>query len=409
MQTTGWQQSIALLRSRRFGTFFFSSLLSNIGTWAQSVAQPWLLLSLGASPFLLGLDAFAMGAPIFALTLIGGLLADTRDRRRVIAGFQSLQMLCPILIIVLWEAHRLRPETIILLSLVVGITDALSMPSFQSIAPSIVQPDEVPTAIALNAVQFNLARIVGPAIAGVLMARVGAAGAFGVSALSYLPFILVALWILPSAGVRRAPAERLHWRRLTNTLRDITRQPRLRGALLTTLVTSVLLSPIVTFSPVLVKQVFHGTVSDFGTALTAFGIGGLAGAVGLAAVEARHDRQRISLVGAVLLAISVVVSALNTVAALAPIGFACAGVAMTVSHSAANTLLQSETPAPARGQSVALFMLCARGGGACGSLLSGWAVADWGVRSTLVANGLLALLAVVALQWTGRASAARLR
>jgi len=409
MQTTGWQQSIALLRSRRFGTFFFSSLLSNIGTWAQSVAQPWLLLSLGASPFLLGLDAFAMGAPIFALTLIGGLLADTRDRRRVIAGFQSLQMLCPILIIVLWEAHRLRPEMIILLSLVVGITDALSMPSFQSIAPSIVQPDEVPTAIALNAVQFNLARIVGPAIAGVLMARVGAAGAFGVSALSYLPFILVALWILPSAVVRRAPAERLHWRRLTNTLRDITRQPRLRGALLTTLVTSVLLSPIVTFSPVLVKQVFHGTVSDFGTALTAFGIGGLAGAVGLAAVEARHDRQRISLVGATLLAISVVVSALNPVAALAPVGFACAGVAMTVSHSAANTLLQSETPAPARGQSVALFMLCARGGGACGSLLSGWAVADWGVRSTLVANGLLALLAVVALQWTGRASATRLR
>jgi len=169
------------------------------------------------------------------------------------------------------------------------------------------------------------------------------------------------------------------------------------------------LSPIVTFSPVLVKQVFHGTVSDFGTALTAFGIGGLAGAVGLAAVEARHDRQRISLVGATLLAISVVVSALNPVAALAPVGFACAGVAMTVSHSAANTLLQSETPAPARGQSVALFMLCARGGGACGSLLSGWAVADWGVRSTLVANGLLALLAVVALQWTGRASATRLR
>src|SRR5450631_683224 len=89
------RQSLALLATRRFGTFWFASLLSSIGTWAQQVAEPWLLLTLGASPFLIGLDSFAMNAPVWLLTVAGGLLADRSDRRRVIAFFQSIQMLCP--------------------------------------------------------------------------------------------------------------------------------------------------------------------------------------------------------------------------------------------------------------------------------------------------------------------------
>lgn len=129
-------ESLRLLRTRRFGTFWFASLLSNIGTWAQQVAQPWLLLGLGASPFLLGLDAFALAAPVFLLTLVGGALADASDRRKTILKFQALQMLCPVLIVFLVLAHAVQPWMIIGLSLVVGITDGLSMPSFQSIVPS---------------------------------------------------------------------------------------------------------------------------------------------------------------------------------------------------------------------------------------------------------------------------------
>ena len=92
---TAFRESLDLLRTRRFGTFCFASLLSNIGTWAQQVAEPWLLLSLGASSFVIGLDAFVIAAPVWILTLIGGVLADRSDRRRVIATFQSIQMLCP--------------------------------------------------------------------------------------------------------------------------------------------------------------------------------------------------------------------------------------------------------------------------------------------------------------------------
>ena len=197
MPSTAFQKSLALLTSRRFGTFWVASLLANIGTWAQQVSQPWLMLSLGASPLMLGLDAFALSAPTLLLTLVGGELADRADRRRTIALFQSIQMLCPLLLVAGVLGGWIQPWEVVLLSLVVGVTDALSMPSFQSIVPSIVQHEQIPAGIALNASQFNLSRILGPAVAGLLMASAGMAGAFAVSAASYLPFIGVALWVLP--------------------------------------------------------------------------------------------------------------------------------------------------------------------------------------------------------------------
>ena len=138
-----FRDSLSLLATRRFGTFWFASLLSSIGTWTQQVAEPWLLLTLGASSFLIGLDSFAMNAPLWALILAGGMLADRYDRRRVIALFQGIQMLCPVAIVALLASGQIRPWMIIVLSVVVGITDALSMPSFQSIVPSIVARDQI--------------------------------------------------------------------------------------------------------------------------------------------------------------------------------------------------------------------------------------------------------------------------
>jgi len=155
--------SFALLRTRVFGTFWFAMLLSNIGFWAQEVAEPWLLLTLGASAFLIGLDAFVGDAPALLLTLVGGVLADHFDRRRIIAVFQSIEMLCPIALVVLLLTGSLQAWMVIGLSLVVGITDALSMPSYQSIVPSIVKRRQLATGIALSSTQYNLSRILGPA------------------------------------------------------------------------------------------------------------------------------------------------------------------------------------------------------------------------------------------------------
>ena len=181
------RESLGLLFTRRFGTFWFSSLLSSIGTWAQQVAEPWLLLTLGASSFVIGLDSFAMNAPVLLLTLAGGFLADHYDRRRVIGLFQSIQMLCPTAIVALLIMGGIRPWMIVVLSVIVGVTDALSMPSFQSIVPSIVAREDISEGLTLNSAQFNLARILGPSIAGVLMSSAGAMACFVVSAASSCP------------------------------------------------------------------------------------------------------------------------------------------------------------------------------------------------------------------------------
>jgi MFS family permease len=392
MTSSAFAQSLRLLRTRRFGTFWFASLLSNIGTWAQQVAQPWLLLSLGASPFLLGLDSFALSAPVFLMTLVGGALADSTDRRRTIVSFQSVQMMCPILIVVLLLFGAVQPWMVILLSLVVGFTDGLSMPSFQSIVPSIVEKAQIPTGIALNSTQFNLSRIAGPAIAGVLMAGIGAVGAFAVSAASYLPFILVVLWILPRRPLRSEQGEGFDRHRLRANVRAVLSQPLLRGALATVFVTSLLCAPVVVFCPLLVKEAFHGDVSHFSLAVGAFGVGGLLGALGLLGATARRDLRPLSSGFAVVYGVVVMAAGWSGNPWGLSLLFVLAGISMTVSNTSANVVLQSSANNNIRGQTVSLYMLAMRGGIALGSLLTGLSVGVVGIRDALVINGALAVL-----------------
>ena len=393
MRTDTFGASLRLLRTRRFGTFCVASLLSNIGTWAQQVAQPWLLLGLGASSFLIGLDSFAMGAPVWLLTLVGGVLADRADRRRVIGTFQSIQMLCPILLVALLLAGAVKPWMVIALSLVVGITDALSMPSFQTIVPSIVERDQLASGIALNSTQFNLSRILGPALAGVLMSTIGAIGCFAVSAASYVPFILVALWVLPrgeGALVNDGLFDRRH--PFAGVL-EVVREPDLRGALLTVLATSSLCGPLITFCPVLVRDAFNGDVSHFSIAIGAFGVGGLLGAFGLLFVDAHRDRRPLSSWFAAGYGAILVATALNPSIWGVPALLVLAGTAMTVSNTSANSFLQAAASARIRGQTISLYMLVMRGGVSIGSLLTGVSVHLLGIRHALLINGVLAVAA----------------
>ncbi len=381
-------ESLKLLRTRRFGTFWFASLLSSVGTWAQQVAEPWLLLTLGASSFLVGLDSFAMSAPIWVLTLPGGVLADHADRRRVIAGFQSIQMLCPIVIVAMLLAGVAHPWAIIALSLVVGITDALSMPSFSSIVPSIVTHEQIPAGLALNSTQFNVSRIVGPAIAGVLMATVGAIGCFVVSAVSYVPFIGIAIWILPRQmrprPGPRPPTGQHPFADLGTVLSDA----GLRGALLTALASGVLCGPLITFCPVLVKNLY-GSAAQFSVAIGAFGIGGLLGGVGLLGVDPARDRRAICAAFAVLYGVLIIGISLDPCGRrCCPLLFVVAGVAMSVTNTSANTYVQSAAAANLRGQAVSLYMLASRGGTALGALATGLSVgfSGFAMRSSSTAH-----------------------
>lgn len=397
MLPAAFRQSVALLLTRRFGTFWFASFLSNVGTWAQQVAQPWLLLSLGASPFLLGVDSFAIAGPVWVLTLVGGVLADRGDRRRIIGTLQSIQMLCPLAVLALLLAHEIQPWMIISLSFVVGVTDALSLPSFQSIVPSIVRHDQIPTGYALNSTQFNTSRIVGPVIAGIMMGAVGAAGCFALSALSYVPFIGVALWILPARSAIAAGGDRFDRAHPFSGLEEILREGYLRGALETVFLTSFLCAPLIAFCPVLVRDAFGGTVSDFSSALASFGFGGLLGAVILLFIDPARDRRRLVSTFAALFGAFLVIVAVDPWLAGLPILLVGAGIAMIVSNTSANSLLQSFAHERIRGQSVSLFMIAVRGGAALGGLVTGVSVTWLGVRHALLLNGAVAVVATLLL------------
>ena len=386
-------ESFELLATRRFGTFWFASLLSSIGTWAQQVAEPWLLLTLGASPFLVGLDSFAMNAPVWLLTVIGGSLADRADRRQVIVRFQSLQMLCPIAIVALLVTGGIHPWMIIVLAAVVGVTDALSMPSFQSIVPSIVEHEQIGRGLALNSTQFNLSRILGPSIAGVLMSSVGVMACFVVSAASYIPFIGVALWILPPRVRTQSAAVGARWAQTAHDLREVLRQQAVRGALLTVLTTSVLCAPLITFTPVLVKVVFGGSAGRFSMAVAAFGVGGLLGAAGLLGLASTVDQRRFSSMLATIYAVVVVLIAFDPWFWALPALLGVGGAAMTMSNTAANTLVQTTAHPRLLGQTVSLYMLAMRGGISIGALLTGATVSLLGVQHALLINGAIALLA----------------
>jgi predicted MFS family arabinose efflux permease len=403
-----FRESAALLLTRRFGIFFTASLLSNIGSWAQLVAEPWLLLNLGASSFLIGLDSFALSAPAWMLTLLGGVLADHRDRRRVITLFQATQMLCPAAIAVLLAVGKVHIGIVIVLSFVIGITDALSMPSFQSIVPSIVKRQEINAAITLNSTQFNLSRILGPALAGVLLSTSGAIGCFIVSAASYVPFIGVALWVLPRRAAPSTPKHRKEeWQSALAGFREILEDRRLRGALLTLLITSVFCAPLITFCPVLIKASFNGTAAAFSSTVATFGIGGLVGATALLGVGERTDRGRLSNRLAMAYAVTVALAAVDPWFYALPIIVGAGGLFMTASNISANALLQSTVSDRLRGRAASLNMMAMRGGISIGGLVTGMAIDIFDVRTALLMDGVLALLALAIVAATLRNDARR--
>jgi len=402
------RESLSLLTSPRFGTFWLACLLANIGTWAQQLAQPWLLLSLGATPFLVGLDAFAAGAPSVLLTFVGGILADSADRRQVILRFQSLQALCPIAIALALATGHVHPWMVIVASLAIGATDALSMPSFQTIVSTIVARDRLAAALELNATQFNLSRVLGPAVGAALMAGVGALGAYLVNAMSYVPFIAVALWMLPRGVATAIRSEVRPGSTVMDALRAVTKEGSLRGAVSTVLVGSAFCGPVVTFCPVLVRDAFGGSVALLGAAVAAFGLGGMAGAGALLGIDARADRRPIASFGALAFALAVAAVALVPVAWALPVLTFVAGAAMTACNVSANAVVQLAAAAELRGRAISLYMIAMRGGLATGAIVTGAVVHVLGVRGALLCSAVcaLALQGAVAASWRRHAIAA---
>ena len=213
-----------------------------------------------------------------------------------------------------------------------------------------------------------------------------------VSAVSYVPFIGVALWILPRRSSDLRSGDGPTWTESFAGVREILRERHLRGALLTVFITGVLCAPLLTFSPVLVRDVFKGGAGHFSAAVASFGIGGLIGAAGLLSIPASIDRRRLSTEFAVVHGFVLILTSMNPWFWILPVLLGLAGAAMTMSNTAANALIQATAGSRVLGRTVSLYMLAMRGGISIGALLSGATVSLFGVQRMLLFNGAVAVV-----------------
>jgi len=409
MESVPDYSSASLLQTKRYVLFWISSLLSNIGTWMQQVAQPWVILSISQSAFWVGLDSFAMNAPGWVFTLWGGVLADRFDRKKIILFCQSIQFTCVLFLLLFLVYGKIQIWMILLSSFLVGTTDALSMPAFQSIIPSLVSEQDIPRAIALNSTQFNLSRILGPALAGLVIAAYGATVCYTANLISYIPFFLSLYWIYPRRGFKK---DSLYSPHSTSVMMvefiEILKNRKFSIPLAVVLVTSFFCSPLVTFCPVLVKDFLKGSVDQLGWSMAAFGGGGVVGALGSSFLSVKITGSRIYshglaiLVGAILI-LTMMTHSLWTFDLM----LVLSGITLTMSNTSVNSLLQRSAPNHFRGRVVSLFQLSLHGGISLGSLSAGALSSYWSVRSVLLIYGILAVCSQLFLLFVGSSKSSR--
>ena len=386
---TVFRRLAAALHYRDFRVLWLGALTSTIGTWMQKVTQNWLVLTLAgpASAFYLGLDAFLGEAPILLFTLIGGVIADRRDRRQLLLMSQYVQMTTAFVLaaLVYWDVIRIWH--VLALSTITGIAQAFGGPAYQSLIPLLVDKQHLPNAIALNSIQFNLSRVIGPLIAGAALAAFGMAACFGLNGLSFLAVIAALL----SLHVRHVPAPtRTSLREeLQGGFAYVRRQPALIGLTFLACATTFLGTPILTFLPVFAQDVFRGGVSQY-TQLMAFaGAGAVTGALIVAWLGKYRQMGRTFLLLQIAFGVLVVLFAVTHVVWInAVLLFGC-GACMVIVFATISSLVQLIVPNELRGRVVSIYLVAFRGGMPLGSLVGGYVATLTSAPIALTVNGLL--------------------
>ncbi len=390
----GLARLASALASRNFRLLWIANVLSTSGTWMQKVAQNWLVLTIGGSPFYLGLDAFIGELPILLLTLVGGVIADRHDRRRLLIASQCVQLACAFTLAALVATGVIRIWHVLALSGLAGTAQAFGGPAYQSLLPSLVPRRDLPNAVALNSIQFNLSRILGPLVAGIALATVGMAACFALNGLSF--FIVIGALLMMHLN-RTPPVER---RSLLEEMRTGLAFVRARPALveLTALgfLTTFLALPFQTLLPVMAREVFGQGAAGYSQLMVCSGAGAVIGALVVAwRGRARHMGRTALHVG---LGVSVLL-VFFAVSRVLPLSFAllfATSLGLIILTSTAISLAQLGAPDEMRGRVMSIFMVAFRGGMPLGSLAFGSLASYTSAPAALVVSGLLLGLMMLA-------------
>jgi len=396
------KRTLAAFGYRDFRVLWFGAFTSTVGTWMQKVAQSWLVFELTKSSFFLGLDDFLGQLPILLFTLVGGVIADRHDRRRLLLGSQYVQMAAAFTLAALVFWGYVRIWHILGLSFLTGFAQAFGGPAYQSLIPSLVQKKDLPNAIALNSIQFNLARVFGPLLAGAAL-LFGTAACFGLNGLSFL-VVIVALMSLHVKHIRATDRKPM-MQELKGGLEYARSQPSIIALTVLAFLTTFLGLPLLTFLPVFAREIFHGEVRLY-TYMMAFSGGGAVLGALVVAWLGRFKRM-----GLTLLVVQMIFGGLIAGFAISRVWWwSClllfaGGAALIVVFSMTASLVQLIVPDHLRGRVVSIYMVAFRGGMPLGSLAGGYAASQTSAPYVLMING--ALVSVVALYFLFRSHGVR--
>jgi MFS family permease len=376
---------------RDFRLMWIGACTSSIGTWMQVVAQSWLVLKLSDSPFLLGLDAFLGGLPIFLFSLLGGVIADRIDRRKVLLGSQYVQMTCAFLLTTFIATHIVRVWQILCLSFIAGLAQAFGGPAYQALIPTLVEKEDMPNAIALQSIQFNVARVIGPALGGFALTQLGDVWCFFLNGISFLAPIIS----LTSIKTRFLPAKTSDtiFAGMKQGISFIRKQSAMEALIILAFCMSALGIPMMTFLPVFAKNVFRQGPGVFTLFLSASGVGSIVGALTVAALGNVKHKGRIALIMLICLGAGIAGFAVSTSLWLSCVMLFVSGAALISVFALVNSLVQLITTNEMRGRVMSVYNFSFRGGMPMGNLLTGWLVPIFSAPSVLAVNGVL-LMAV---------------
>lgn len=377
---------------RDFRVMWFGACTSSIGTLMQTFAQAWLVLQLSGSSFMLGLDSFLGSIPIVLFSLVGGVFADRTERQKLLLGSQFVQMACAFLLAGLFATGVVHIWHILMLSFIVGTAQSFGGPAYSALIPTLVKSEDLPNAIALNSIQFNLARVLGPTLGGVALA-LGASWCFSLNGISFVAVIISLLIIRPHfvpsksrESVLTSMKEGIHF---------IRNQGAMEALIVLAFMMTLLAFPLIVFLPVFAKDVFHGGANLYTIFLVCSGIGSIFGALTVAGLG-KHKHMGL-LVLLMLLGLGVLISgfALSRKFALSCVLIFFSGAMLLAVFTSIGSLVQMIAPDNMRGRVLSVYNVAFRGGMPVGSLLVGALVKQFTAPLVLACNGiLLTLLAV---------------
>jgi MFS family permease len=389
-------QVFEAFQHRDFRNMWLGACVSSIGTWMQKLAQSWLVFEISKDPFYLGLDSFLGQIPIFFLSLFGGVAADRFDRRHLLIGSQIVQMSCALILAALFFFQVVEVWHILLLSFTTGIAQAFGGPAYQALVPMLIPRETLPNAIALNSMQFNTARIIGPMLGALTLKHLNPTWCFGINAVSFL-FVILTLVILSA----KLPTARIQNGSVLDSMKEGFRCIETTGGMKQLVMLAFLMTffglPLMDFLPVFAKDVFGGGEDMLSHMMVISGLGSIAGAMVIAALGKRITNMGV--IASLLLVLGLFTFGFGFSRSL-PLSLFClflAGATLIGLFALVSSMVQMSTDDTMRGRVMSVYNVAFRGGMPFGSFVMGDLTKGGIAIPTLICSNGVALVLLGAL------------